>query len=145
MAQYETPRAGAYATADRSGQPVINDHAYVLPAGLVNGDLVKIGELPAHHQLLPELSAVFALADGAAQLAACNIDIFIGDVQAAGNTVVDNLAVTADTEARTALSTHLPSYKLGTSQENRSIWVLFNTAPATAEGTLVFRSASFTK
>jgi hypothetical protein len=144
MAQFETPTSGAYATADRAGQPVFNDHVWDVEAGKANGDWVKIGDLPANHQLAPELSSVFALAEGGV-LAAQNVDIFIGDAPTADNTVVNDLAVVANTEQRAALSTHLPGYKLGVSQVNRPIWILLNTAPATAAGQLVFRCASFAK
>ncbi len=144
MATYETPRSGAYATADRAGQPVINDHVWDVEAGKANADLIKIGELPAYHQLEPALCAVFAIAEGGV-LAAQNVDVFIGDAPTVDNTVVDNLAVVANTEQRAALTTHLAGYKLGVSPVNRPIYLLLNTAPATAAGQIVFRSASFTK
>ncbi|HEY1034559.1 MAG TPA: hypothetical protein VGE09_06220 [Pseudoxanthomonas sp.] len=144
MATFETPNAGAYATSDRAGQVVINDHQWDVEAGKTNGDYIKVGELPAYHQLDTALSEIFAIAEGGV-LAAQNLDVFIGDTPTADNTVVDNLAVVANTEQRAAVSTHLAGYKLGVSSVNRPIYLLLNTAPATGIGQIVFRCASFPK
>lgn len=146
MAKFNAPGSGAYASAPAAGLLVVNDHEWVVEPK-ANGDLVYIGDLPAHHKIFAEGCSVYAIETGVAgdELAAMTFDVFVGEAKTAANTVVDNLAVTADTGARSAFSTHLLCEALGASDVNRPIYLDFSAAPATREGKIVVRMASFAK
>jgi hypothetical protein len=147
MATSKTTQAGTYATAPAAGLAVVNDHRWDVAVG-VNGDLVKIGELPAFHRLAPELCSFYAIGVGG-NIAAATYDIFIpsaeGDAKSAANTLFDNVAVVANTPARTAVAAaaFLLAEALGVAQVNRPIYLDLQAAPATAVGIIKARIASF--
>lgn len=147
MATSKTTQANSYATAPAVGLAVVNDHRWDVAVG-TNADLVKIGELPAFHRLLPEACAFYAIGEDG-DIAAATYDVFIPTAEdgakAAGNTLFDNIAVVADTPARTAVTAaaHLLAEALGVSTVNRPIYLDLQAAPATAVGIIKVRIASF--
>jgi len=134
------------ASAPAAGLLVVNDFSWPVEAG-ADGDLVLIGELPAFHKLHSQGCGLFAKAVGG-KLAAQNVTVYIPDdldgAAAAPNTIIAATAVTADTQAFTAVSLHLVAEALGSKPVNRPVYVKLNTAPATAQGELVLRLATFT-
>lgn len=132
------------ATSSSAGQPVVNDHDWDVQAAS-NNDYVEIGELPANHKLHGEGCAIYGLLDANNQLAAQTVTCFVGEpgTEAAANTLFSGIAFTADTAARTALSTFLAAMVLGSSPVNRKICLKLTAAPATARGRIVARIATF--
>lgn len=139
--------ANSYASGDRAGGLVVNDHRWDVSIK-ANGDLIKIGELPAFHRLAPEGCRFYALNKGGT-LAAATYDVFIptadGVAKAAGNTLFDDVAVTANTQqsAAPAAAGFLTAEALGVSSVNRPIYIDAQTAPASAAGVIKVRIASF--
>lgn len=147
MATEKLTSANTYASGDRAGGLVVNDHRWDVSIK-ANGDLIQVGELPAFHRLAPEGCRFYAL-NKAAALAAATYDVFIptaeGVAKAAGNTVFDNVAVVANTpsSAAPAAADFLTAHLLGVSSVNRPIYIDAQAAPASAAGVVIVRIASF--
>lgn len=139
--------ANTYATSDRAGQVVVNDHRWDV-AVKTNGDLIKIGELPAFHRLAPELCTLYAIGVGG-NIAAATYDVFIptaeGVAKSAATTLFDNVAITANTPVATpaTAAAHLLAEAMGVSSVNRPIYLDAQAAPATAVGIIKVRIACF--
>lgn len=132
------------AFSSSAGQPVVNDHEWDVKAAS-NNDYVYIGEIPAHHKIHGEGCSILGLLDSNNQLAAQTVTVFVGEPgeEATANTLFSGIAFTADTEARTALSTFLATFKLGASAVNRKVHLKLTAAPATPRGKIVVRIPTF--
>lgn len=86
------------ANAAKAGSPVVNQHVWDCVVGAAN-DKVYIGELPAYHELLPELSSLIFAGAGAMTLDACV------EADAAGGFGVASAAVTAGGSGYTSAPT----------------------------------------
>lgn len=147
MATSKTTSANSYASAPASGLLVKNDHRWEVAVG-ANGDLVKIGELPAFHRLAPEGCSFYAIGVSG-NIAAATYDVFIptaeDEAKTAATTLFDNIAVVANTPARhgVAAAAFLLAEAMGVSGVNRPIYLDLQAAPATAVGIIKVRIASF--
>lgn len=132
------------AASSSAGQPVVNDHDWDVQAA-TNNDYVEIGEIPANHKIHGEGCSIYGLLDANNKLAAQTVTVFVGEPgeEAASNTLFSGIAITADTELRTALSTFLATFKLGASPVNRKVHLKLTAAPATAQGKVVVRIPTF--
>ncbi|MNV30280.1 hypothetical protein D3C71_1215430 [compost metagenome] len=135
------------ATAPSAGLLVVNDFSWPVEAA-ANNDLVLIGELPAYHKLHTQGSGLFAKLDAGGKLAAQNVSIYVPEaidgVAAADNTVLAATAVVADTADFVPLTSHLVAEAIGSRPFNRPVYIKLGTAPATGQGELILRLATFT-
>lgn len=135
------------ATAPAAGLLVVNDFSWPVEAG-ANNDLVLVGELPAFHKLHTQGSGLFVKLDAGGKLAAQNVSIYVPDAPegaaTADNTILAATAVVADTAAFVPLTSHLVSEAIGSRPVNRPVYIKLGTAPATDQGELILRLATFT-
>lgn len=134
MAEKLASNRNKVASSPAAGIAVVNAHDWVVEAS-ANGDTVVIGELPAYHRLVPELCSFTV--DAAAP--AMNVDVCVDD---GTNPIFDNVAVVGGAFARTALTAFAAVAAKGVSQVNRKIYLLLNTAPATAGGKVTVQIGS---
>lgn len=130
------------ASAPAAGLVVVNDHAWDIQVA-ASGDYIHIGHLPAYHKILAEASTFYA--EGA-DLAAGTFTVFVGEPgeEAAGNTLVSAEAVVADTPEADALVKLGAARSLGSSGDNRNIYIKLGAAITEAVGKVTLRLASFT-
>lgn len=95
-----------------------------------NNDTVYVGDLPAYHRLVPELTSV--LADGSTPAMTYSLCV-VSD----SNALISGQAVTAATFNRTATTAYQLCHTLGVSDTNRKVYLKLTTAPTSAGGQVI--------
>lgn len=132
MAEVKVTNYDRQAVADRGGEVLCPRKSWPVTIQ-ANADKVHIGYLPAGHRLDKGLSAVTA--DGATPALTYSLIIVKDDGSLV--TLISAQAVVAATYTRTALGiTDANLEALGVSDNNRDIYLLLSTAPATAGGNM---------